>query len=59
MGLGSLSAGLSSATLATALTGFGIVASPALSQVFCENTQLVFECFLRNLVVLVPKFQLY
>ena len=30
VGLGSLSAGLSSATLATALTGFGIVASPAL-----------------------------
>ena len=30
-GLGSLSAGLSSATLATALTGFGIVASPALA----------------------------
>ena len=29
VGLGSLSAGLSSATLATALTGFGIVASPA------------------------------
>ena len=33
MGLGSLSAGLSSATLATALTGFGIVASPALAGV--------------------------
>ena len=32
-GLGSLSAGLSSATLATALTGFGIVASPALAGV--------------------------
>ena len=31
VGLGSLSAGLSSATLATALTGFGIVASPALA----------------------------
>ena len=31
--LGSLSAGLSSATLATALTGFGIVASPALAGV--------------------------
>ena len=30
-GLGSLSAGLSSATLATTLTGFGIVASPALA----------------------------
>ena len=30
VGLGSLSAGLSSATLATALTGFGIVASPRL-----------------------------
>ena len=30
VGLGTLSAGLSSATLATALTGFGIVASPAL-----------------------------
>ena len=29
VGLGSLSAGVSSATLATALTGFGIVASPA------------------------------
>ena len=38
VGLGSLSAGLSSATLATALTGFGIVASPALAGVaivFC------------------------
>ena len=33
MGLGSLSAGLSSATLATALTGFGIVARPALAGV--------------------------
>ena len=33
MGLGPLSAGLSSATLATALTGFGIVASPALAGV--------------------------
>ena len=31
VGLGSISAGLSSATLATALTGFGIVASPALA----------------------------
>ena len=31
--LGSISAGLSSATLATALTGFGIVASPALAGV--------------------------
>ena len=38
VGLGSLSAGLSSATLATALTGFGIVATPALAGVaagFC------------------------
>ena len=33
VGLGSLSVGLSSATLATALTGFGIVASPALAGV--------------------------
>ena len=33
VGLGSVSAGLSSATLATALTGFGIVASPALAGV--------------------------
>ena len=33
VGLGSISAGLSSATLATALTGFGIVASPALAGV--------------------------
>ena len=33
VGLGSLSAGLSSATLATALTGFGVVASPALAGV--------------------------
>ena len=33
VGLGSLSAGLSSATLATALTGFGMVASPALASV--------------------------
>ena len=33
VGLGSLSAGLLSATLATALTGFGIVASPALAGV--------------------------
>ena len=33
VGLGSLSPGLSSATLATALTGFGIVASPALAGV--------------------------
>ena len=33
VGFGSLSAGLSSATLATALTGFGIVASPALAGV--------------------------
>ena len=33
VGLGSLSAGLSSATLATALTDFGIVASPALASV--------------------------
>ena len=33
VGLGSLSAGLSSATLATALTCFGIVASPALAGV--------------------------
>ena len=33
VGLGSLSAGLSSATLETALTGFGIVASPALAGV--------------------------
>ena len=31
VGVGSLSAGLLSATLATALTGFGIVASPALA----------------------------
>ena len=31
VGLGSLSAGLSSGTLATALTGFRIVASPALA----------------------------
>ena len=31
VGLGYLSAELSSATLATALTGFGIVASPALA----------------------------
>ena len=33
VGLGSLSAGVSSATLAIALTGFGIVASPALAGV--------------------------
>ena len=33
VGLGSLSAGLSSATFATALTGFGIVANPALAGV--------------------------
>ena len=33
VGLGSLSAGLSSGALATALTGFGIVASPALAGV--------------------------
>ena len=33
VGLGSLSAGLSSATLTKALTGFGIVASPALAGV--------------------------
>ena len=33
MGLGSLSGGLSSATLATTLTGFGIFASPALAGV--------------------------
>ena len=33
VGLGSLSAGLSSGALATALTGFGIMASPALSGV--------------------------
>ena len=33
MGLGSISAGLSSATLVTALTWFGIVASPALAGV--------------------------
>ena len=33
VGLGSLSVGLSSGALATALTGFGIVASPALSGV--------------------------
>ena len=33
VGLGSLPAGLSSATLATTLTGFGIVASPALAGV--------------------------
>ena len=33
VGLGSLSAGLSSATLAIALTGFGIVASPTLAGV--------------------------
>ena len=33
VGLGSLSAGLSSETLATALTGFGVVASPALAGV--------------------------
>ena len=33
VGLGSVIAGLSSATLATALTGFGIVASPALAGV--------------------------
>ena len=33
VGLASISAGLSSATLATALTGFGIVASPALAGV--------------------------
>ena len=33
VGLGSVSAGLSSATLATALTGFGDVASPALAGV--------------------------
>ena len=33
VGLSSLSAGLSSATLATALTCFGIVASPALAGV--------------------------
>ena len=33
VGLGSLSAGVSSATLATALTGFRIVASPALAGV--------------------------
>ena len=33
VGLGSLSAGLSSTTLATALPGFGIVASPALAGV--------------------------
>ena len=33
VGIDSLSAGLSSATLATALTGFGIIASPALAGV--------------------------
>ena len=33
VGLGSLSAGLSSATLPTSLTGFGVVASPALAGV--------------------------
>ena len=33
VGLGLVSAGLSSATLATALTGFGVVASPALAGV--------------------------
>ena len=33
VGLGSLSVGLSSGALATALTGFGIVASPALAGV--------------------------
>ena len=43
VGLGSLSAGLSSATLATALTGFGIVASPALAGE-CE-CECECECF--------------
>ena len=51
VGLGPVSAGLSSATLATALTGFGVVASPALAGVAA-----VFGLFSAGLTVVSKRF---
>ena len=52
VGLGSVSAGLSSATLATALTGFGVVASPALAWVAA-----VFGLFSAGLTVVSKRLE--
>ena len=51
VGLGSLSFGLSSGALATALTGFGIVASPALAGVatVCEMSSVGFAVVSKRL----------
>ena len=59
VGLGSLSVGLSSGALATALTGFGIVASPALAGVatFCGLASVGFAATSKRLERKVAKHE--
>ena len=59
VGLGSLSVGLSSGALATALTGFGIVASPALAGVatVCELASVGFSATSKRLERKVTKHE--
>ena len=59
VGLGSLSVGLSSGALATALTGFGIVASPALAGVatVCRLTSVGFAAVSKRLNRKVTKHE--
>ena len=59
VGLGSLSVGLSSGALATALTGFGIVASPALAGVatVCGLASVGFAAVSKRLNRKVPKHE--
>ena len=59
VGLGSLSVGLSSGALATALTGFGIVASPALAGVatLCGLTSVGFAAASKRLERKVTKHE--
>ena len=59
VGLGSLSVGLSSGALATALTGFGIVASPALAGVatVCGLTSVGFAAVSKRLNRKVTKHE--
>ena len=59
VGLGSLSVGLSSGALATALTGFGIVASPALAGVatLCGLSSVGFAAASKRLDLKVTKHE--
>ena len=59
VGLGSLSVGLSSGALATALTGFGIVASPALAGVatVCGIASVCFAAVSKKLNLKVTKHE--